>query len=133
MSDCSCVYVDSYDSQPEFYNEKMPIARKQHICGECGRKIERGEPYENFSGKWEDTFSTYKTCNNCLSIRDEFFCEGWSFGFLYENLWEHIREIDGQISGECILSLTLGAKETVLDMIDRLWEESEEEMDANTD
>lgn len=122
MSDCSCIYVDA-DDGPDFYNERMPIARKEHICCECSRKIERGETYENFSGKWDFTFSSFKTCIDCLSIRHAFFCESWIFGEIYEDLWEHISEVDGQISTDCILSLSPRAKETVLDMIDRLWED----------
>jgi hypothetical protein len=75
------------------------------------------------AGIWDGIFNTHKTCNDCLSIRNEFFCEGWFYGFIYENFWEHIREVAGQISTDCILSLTPGAKERVLDMIDRLWED----------
>lgn len=122
MSDCSCVYLD-VDNRPRCYTEKMPIARKEHICGECGRKIEIGEKYENMAGIWEHGFDNYKTCIDCLSIRKEFFCDGWFYGLIYEDLWEHISEVDGQISADCILSLSPRAKETVLDMIDRLWED----------
>ena len=123
MSNCSCIYVDAFDSGPDFYDQRMPIARKEHICGECGRTIKSGEIYETFSGKWELNFSTYKTCNDCVSIRDAFFCESWFFGSIHEYLWEHIEAVNGQISSDCILSLTPGAKEIVLNMIDRLWEE----------
>ena len=123
MSDCSCIYIDA-DDEPQFYNQRLPIARKEHTCGECGRKIEPGETYENFSAKWDSIgFFTYKTCNDCLSIRHAFFCESWIAGEIYENLWEHISEVDGQISTDCILSLTPKAKERVLDMIDTLWED----------
>ena len=122
MTDCSCIYVDS-DNAPDFYRDRMLIARKEHTCGECGRTIEPGETYETFSGKWNFTFSTHKTCIECLSIRNAFFCESWIFGKIHEDLWEHIMDLAGQISAECILSLSPRAKEKVLDMIDRLWED----------
>ena len=122
MSDCSCIYVDS-DNRPEFYSERRPFARKEHTCYECGRKIEIGEKYENVAGKWGDGFSNYKTCIDCLSIRDQFFCQGFFYGELCNDLWEHISEMAGQISADCILELTPGARDRVLDMIDRLWED----------
>ena len=122
MSDCSCIYIDA-DVEPEFCNQRLPIARKEHTCCECARKIEPGETYEAFSGKWEGDFHTFKTCTDCLSIRHAFFCESWICGETYQDLWEHISEVDGQISTDCILSLSPRAKERVLDMIDRLWED----------
>ena len=61
---CDC----DYDS-PEFYNCKEVIAKKEHICSECGSPILIGEKYENVFGKWGGVVATFKTCSDCLNLR----------------------------------------------------------------
>ena len=119
---CSCVYVDSDGSEAEFLTVKKARARKDHVCGECGRAIEIGEWYERAVGKWEGGFNTHKTCTDCLSIRKEFYCEGYFFEFILEFLREHITNVGGQISEDCILRLTPKAQEMVCSMIDDHWQ-----------
>lgn len=120
--DCACIYVDSEDSQPDTFRETKPKARKQHKCGECSRTIERGEIYSRESGIWENGPETYKTCSDCLSIRNEFFCDGGYYGQIIDCLREHISESDGDISGDCISSLTPRARNMVCDMIQEYWD-----------
>ena len=84
---CSC----DYDGEsPEFYNEKIVKANKEHICGECKKKIKKGEKYEIIAGKWEGDFLTHKQCLMCSQIRDDFkICS--CFGDLWQDLkdcWE---------------------------------------------
>ena len=122
MSNCSCVYIDMDYDGPEFHKTTMPRARKEHRCGECGRTIMPLERYENINGVWEGDFSTYKTCLDCLSIRNEFFCEGYYYEMVLENLREHIFESRGEIPEDCILSLTPKAQEYVCDLIEQAWE-----------
>lgn len=114
MNNCSCIYVSEWDN-PEFFNQKKVKARKEHICGECGRTILKGEEYERFSGNWKNEgFCCYKTCEDCLSVRDAFFCDGWIFGEVIEGVDEHIREVDGKISIDCLEELTPAARDRVL-------------------
>jgi hypothetical protein len=40
-------YEDSYC---EFFQDRAPVARKRHKCGECFRMIEPGERYRYVSG-----------------------------------------------------------------------------------
>jgi hypothetical protein len=55
---------------PKFAKESFPIARKQHVCCECGSDIDKGEKYNKIKGFW-DNFQTFKTCLICSNIRHE--------------------------------------------------------------
>jgi hypothetical protein len=64
-------------------------ARKEHKCTECGSVIKKGEEYEYISGMWDGTWDFFKTCQDCIDIREslsmmECFC--WSHGGLAEDL-----------------------------------------------
>jgi len=124
MSSCSCIYVEDYD-EPEFYSATERKARKEHSCCECGRTIEPKEKYEHVSGKWDD-IQTYKTCLDCVSVRKSFFCEGYYHLNIWESVGEHLLEIDGELSSECLLSLTPRAREKVCDIIEEVFEELNE-------
>ena len=119
---CSCVYV-STDCTCEFHSEKIQTARKQHKCRECGRTIDSGEKYEYVSGCWEGNFSVFKTCEDCQNIRGEFFCEGWNYGFILNDLCEYIAEVDGQVPEDCILELSIGARAKVFELIESVWKD----------
>ena len=121
MSNCSCIYIDSFDYS-SFYREELPTARKMHMCSECGRDINKGENYKKEVGLWQDGFVTFKTCIDCLSIRDEFFCGGWNFGSVLVDLEEYIKEAHGKISEDCIINLTDNARYKVFDMIEEGWQ-----------
>ena len=121
MGGCSCVYVGDYD-QPSFSKQIIRKAFKTHKCCECGRIIPIGEKYEVISGAWEGRFGTYKTCSDCLSIREEFFCEGFFFEQMFEYLKEYLNECDGEVPSGCLLSLTPDAMTRVCGMIDEIWQ-----------
>lgn len=123
--ECACVAVD-VDHFPEFFEANTRTAVKKHKCSECRRIIEAGERYEHVAGKWEGCFETFKMCSDCLSIRSSFFCEGYSFGGMLEELGEHIDCMNGEISGDCIKPLTPRARAIVCDMIERVWENFED-------
>jgi hypothetical protein len=121
MSNCGCVYVD-IDDGAEFFNEKRQRARIEHRCSECSRKILAGEMYERVVGKWNGTFSVYKTCLDCLSMRDVFFCEEYNFGYVWEDLRQHIFNLGGEIASTCISPLTPRSRKMVCDIIEQSWE-----------
>lgn len=123
---CGCVYVDSSYDSPSFFCEKNPVAHQAHRCTECNRLIQPGEQYRKESGVWDGVFETHKICPDCLSVRDTFFCEGWFYEQIWEDLENHIRDMAGQIPEDCILGLTENAKAHVLSIIDELWEDYEE-------
>jgi len=121
--ECSCIYVGNEDDIADFHSKKIQTARKPHSCSECKRVIEPGESYEYVAGSWDGFFQTYKTCEDCLSIRNQFFCDGWFYGEIHSLLFEHIQEMNGQISEDCILELSEGAKNRVFGMIESVWED----------
>ena len=117
------MYVDNDDDQVEFHNATVQTARKSHTCCECGREILPSERYEYVVGVWDGDFTIYKTCFDCLSIRNEFFCEGWFYSAMKEYLHEHIQAMQGQISEDCLCDLTSRGRAIVCDMIEDVWED----------
>ena len=69
--DCSCSSCDA-DVLPDFFNETHVVAKKDHVCCECGRNIKSGERYEYIAGKWDGEFQVFKTCKQCEQIRKDF-------------------------------------------------------------
>jgi len=136
MSDCGCIYVTADWYLPTFYSIKKPKARKEHTCNECGQTIKVGDHYEKVTAKWpEDSgrIRTYKTCLNCLTIRDSFFCEHFYFGNIWDEMREHISEFDGQISEDCIAKLHKGARDILCEAIQEFWELNGELFDDEED
>ena len=79
---------------PQFYNESMPKARKQHIFCECGSAIDPGEKYWRIDGMW-DEFETFKMCLICRKIADLAYDDGHdciAFGCLYETVGSEYEE-----------------------------------------
>jgi hypothetical protein len=88
--DCHCeIGADCSDYAPELYREKKIIARKEHLCCECGELIKKGERYELAEGKWEGEWSSYRTCVSCSRIRDDLTCGEFIFGELRERIKEY--------------------------------------------
>jgi len=127
---CSCVYVDftSECSIPLYRKTEELIAASDICCCECKDIIKKGETYRKehigWGGRWNE--SIYITCMDCVSIRDIFFCDGWYYKMMFEYLREHIRELNGEISEDCIVALTPKAQEKVCKIIEDCWEWNEE-------
>lgn len=88
----SC-YCDA--EYPEFYNSRLIIARKKHICYECGMHILKNEQYEHVSGKWNGEIQVYKTCKDCLDLRfilETTKCYCLVHGELFEDFNEKIQD-----------------------------------------
>jgi len=122
MSNCVCINI-GICSLPEVIDEKIRKAQKIHRCGECGRQILPKEEYEYTKGFWEGLWEVHKTCKDCLSIRDEFFCNNHIYGMVLEHLWDNVQDLDGNVPEKCLLSLTKNARLTVCNIIDNYWEE----------
>jgi hypothetical protein len=128
---CACVYIGEYEPNDFFENKKIK-ARKDHLCCECGRTIEKGEEYERVSlrQRGDKNFQHYETCSDCLSIREAFFCEGYIFEEQDENLLQHITDMRGEISSECLADLPPRARDHVCELIEQGWRYLEEEEGA---
>jgi hypothetical protein len=124
--DCSCsIDYTEHDNDPELYDEKIVKSRKDHKCSECRRVIKKGEHYKRIKGLWDGYFSTYKHCADCQSIAKEFF-HSFNFECLLDDLWEFIRDSDGEVSQTCISKLTPGARNKVCSIIEEVWKDNEE-------
>lgn len=91
---CGC---DDFEG-PRAYSESHQRARKQHICTECHRAIPVGAVYHRFKGLWDGSWSTFKTCGGCVTIRNAFHAvEGCAapFGGLFEIIRECSRDEPG--------------------------------------
>jgi hypothetical protein len=120
METCGCIYVPEYDPA-DFYYDEIRKAIKIHKCSECDRDIQPGEKYEKVVAKYEGDLRTYKTCPDCLSVRDVFFCAGFFHEGLWEYVAEHVEDMNGNISSECLIKLTPAAREKVCDLIEEAW------------
>jgi hypothetical protein len=128
VSGCSCVYVDvdNDGSWEEILTKQYP-SPTIHKCSECLRIIQPGENYEIVVGVsiggYKENITINRTCPDCLSIRDAFFCDGYYFEMVWENLWEHLTEINGEIGCGCVEGLTDGAKEKLFEYMDEIFED----------
>jgi hypothetical protein len=120
--ECSCTIDVDGDGGPDVYRDKIQTARKQHQCSECCRIIEKGEKYEYVFGVW-DSPSVYKTCEDCLSIRNQFFEEGWLFTQIWENFQDNFNYIGAVVPESCISALTPGSRARVCEWIENGWED----------
>ena len=112
----------------DFSSSVIHTARKPHICEECGRTIQVGEKYEACRGLYEKEWATDKTCVDCLSLRNTFFCS-WIFGTIWEEFREWLRDWwwrDGKELWK-LENLTPKAREHVLEIISE-WEAEEEDV-----
>lgn len=76
---------------PTLCNESTPVARKQHVCCECGCTIDPGEKYHRVEGLWDGSFQTFKTCEFCAQVRvraDNEVNEYGYHGVPFTELWE---------------------------------------------
>jgi len=45
-------------------------ARKEHECCECHRYVMPGEFYQVATGLWEHEWAEFKTCHDCVVLRE---------------------------------------------------------------
>lgn len=123
---CATVGV-SVDEFSQVLSMANPTARKRHRCGECREWIEPGEKYERISTLFDGEFDEHKTCMGCVSIRKEFFKDGYYYEQVIQDFEEHVRECSGIISESAISRLSAKGKEKVSDILHEYWEEYEED------
>ena len=114
----SCL-IDSISDgeQAQVFRSKDRIAKKEHRCCECGRQILIGEKYRYESGVWGYGPDSHKTCLDCISVRDVFFCS-WTFGAIWEDMHELVLDYDGGLPAKKINAVTTAARELIVDIVD---------------
>jgi hypothetical protein len=125
MGDCSCIYMVEIDNPASFVSSRLVRARKNHFCCECAHVITPGERYERTFGVWDGEVEIYKTCLVCKELRDAFFCDGWQYTTVMEDLDYHILEMKGEIAESCLANLTSLARDRICSMIEEYWGETD--------
>jgi hypothetical protein len=96
--DCFCDY-----DPPSMIRESEPVARKDHRCTECGRRIAAGERYSYTWGIWDGMADTFKTCPRCLALRDyvkaHVPCLCWAYGSVTDDCIEAAQEYAHEAPG----------------------------------
>lgn len=96
--DCYCDY-----EIPSVFSKTERSAKKEHKCDECGRRIRAGERYENVFGVWDGDASTFKTCPNCVALREFVVahvpCCCWLYGNMLEDCVNTARDYAHEAPG----------------------------------
>jgi hypothetical protein len=117
MSECGCIYEGVDDGVYVLVDSPNHDAEIDMTCGECDGWIPEGTDFELHVTDYEGDLKVYVTCHDCVSLRSKFFCDGWFYGRIWSRFKDHVNELDGQISAECLLSLTEGAREKAFEII----------------
>lgn len=121
MSECGCIYMGVDLDGPEVVT--IRTARKEHRCCECRMVIAAGQRYEIRAHFKDGSASSYKTCLCCKEIRDAFFCEGWFYGSVWDDIESSMFD-RGPLNSACLDKLsTVDAKQFLqrrwMDWVDR--------------
>jgi len=115
-----------YEDCVEVVRDDTRIARKNHRCSECNEIIKAGNPYQYKFYIYEDSKTSHRTCMDCISVRNLFFCEGFVFEQMWNDLEDYIFETNGQILCCDIRKLTPKATGRVFRMIEKRWKQLDE-------
>lgn len=126
-SKMDCTGISSGDGAwGEELSRDIVVAEKEYTCCECRKKIDAAGRYELYSANYDDGISEFKTCVNCLSLRNAFF-DNWVFRCIWDDFYEHVSEGRGdEIKWSALSKLTEAAKDMAFDCIETVWERIEE-------
>ena len=120
---CACtVPMDIGSNRSILIEVRTPKAIKCHSCYECNRLIYPGEEYRREILKQGTDFFHHKYCEDCLSVREVFFSQGWYYEMLWEQMTDFIAHADGDISVACLKMLTKKARDKILDLMQEYWD-----------
>lgn len=92
MMDCWC----DYEPAQVYKKNIIKSAQGRHTCAECSRPILPGERYERVFGIWEGQMNVFKTCANCLDIRqfvkNSVPCFCWLHGSMLDDAMEAVQD-----------------------------------------
>jgi len=116
---CIDVYdVDGY--RPSVFCAHNRTAHKVHRCDECYRNIEPGEKYSEERGLWDSEWSTWKTCSDCLSVREAMFSQ-YQYGELWSNVTDYVDDVRGDVPEACLAAVTPRARGRLCALIEDVW------------
>lgn len=119
--ECACIDIDiDCVDQSELLTDCIFKAKKEHVCHECERTIKKGEQYKKETYKFEGQFECYKTCVDCLSLRDNFFCSFY-YGRIWDDIEQELHQSGGIFNESCLSWLTPKSREKVCEIIEKTW------------
>lgn len=87
MCDCS-------DGYPSVYHSKQVVGRKDYKCCECGVALPKGTKHEYVWGLWDGSSGTYRTCLDCVAVRDRVSAEVEDFCYSHGNFFTQLEECE---------------------------------------
>lgn len=116
--ECSCVVSPEYYGEEECLSERERKAAKQHKCFECRGTINKGETYWFHTIFGDGTTRNFKICQECESILNIFFSDGWVYGSSRDDLFDYLHENwQEDLPSSCISKLPPSAKHLVCDYL----------------
>ena len=115
--------IDVYDDdgyRPAVFEANDRTARKIHRCAECCRDILPGETYREERGLWDGEWSRWKTCADCLSVRDTMFSQ-YQYGALWEDVAAYVDDVRGNVPEDCMAALTPRARNHMCALVEDVW------------
>ncbi len=122
--ECSCQIECEADEPCTLLRQKVVAARKEHACDECRKPILPKAQYQYDVYVAEGEVFTHKTCMDCKSLIDVFFC-GWSLGSVLDDVEQMVIDQYGNVPENCIVELTPDARAWVCELIEKEWESEE--------
>lgn len=120
---CSC-NAASYGEGIGYWSKREIKAAKNHVCYECGGVIKKGELFSYHTVFERGGVDNFKLCMSCDSITENFFSNGWMFGFVIDDLKDYLhyswRE---DLPSSCISKLEPKARDMVCDYLQEYQEE----------
>ena len=120
MSSC-CLVDHDYDGDEcfESYTEKEVTAKATMTCAECDRKIPIWTKHWLFVGIDGDKRTHFRTCPRCMELRKRFCCS-FVFGSILDDIYEELKEIDGEIELGALDGLSVEAVEWISDVLEEI-------------
>jgi hypothetical protein len=130
MTECACSYdIDAndgdYAEECTVYDAIVLHTCRKAKCIECGLVLEVGDIVERIDQKFEDEWSHFFTCPDCISVRKNLFC-AFMYGCIWDDLRNEIIDEGNMPSESCMALLTPKAREDVCELIEESYGDDDE-------
>jgi hypothetical protein len=109
------------------YEARQEIAKERWTCDECDSVMNVGDEYEYASGILSGELHEHRTCKDCLSIAEAFFCSRMHGG-LFDDLEDYLEDYNPEDDcyAKAVLKLTDVARKKVQEIFERVIADREE-------
>lgn len=125
---CFCSIDNDMDCEVLEEEQEWISIRTRHKdirCCECLKIIPARTEHEYFFGRWNGEYGGYRTCLDCVSVRDAILCN-WVFHNVWEMIDEGINAFYNEPSEDCYLSMTPAGRAKVMEKIEDQWQDEDE-------